>query len=376
MLIKNSAVKFCFSIVLFTVAPAAFASAQSLDGFIESFRAAQVSAPMVRDSDNELPALGRMRTDGDYSHGAGGDGLSVLDEYRGYVFDGGPNGLTNCHKRLSFSRKELLVEVSEQENMSNDVGSGGIVNPEAFNAYSLTNIMGQVANFYCHSTQGMGIDLYWCRDALHMPEIEYAYTNGVVRTNAYRYVGEMIHRGVTNICLIAGGYIYIDRILQKQSRDKHDLIYGVRSEYEPYFRLNRNPLLKLFVKVILTSRKPQIIKGIENIPYFVDLQHIGLANAYFYARHTDILNQGAIIQLVDLSEENYFEANGENYTAASFLDVVSFSLAHEVSHLIGLRHENAGTISLLGSKRPIVDITVTCDELLQVNLKERASVSK
>ncbi|MBQ9432550.1 MAG: hypothetical protein IJU44_13465 [Kiritimatiellae bacterium] len=49
--------------VLFTVAPAAFASAQSLDGFIESFRAAQVSAPMVRDGARLTVPAGVVRAD-------------------------------------------------------------------------------------------------------------------------------------------------------------------------------------------------------------------------------------------------------------------------------------------------------------------------
>jgi hypothetical protein len=59
----KNAVEFCFCMVLFTVAPAAFASAQSLDGFIESFRAAQVSAPMVRDGARLTVPAGVVRAD-------------------------------------------------------------------------------------------------------------------------------------------------------------------------------------------------------------------------------------------------------------------------------------------------------------------------
>ncbi len=59
----KNVVRFCFCVVLFTVAPAAFASAQSLDGFIESFRAAQVSAPMVRDGARLTVPAGVVRAD-------------------------------------------------------------------------------------------------------------------------------------------------------------------------------------------------------------------------------------------------------------------------------------------------------------------------
>jgi hypothetical protein len=34
--------------------------------------------------------------------------------------------------------------------------------PAVLSAYDFDFVMRQVAQFYCHPTRGLGIDLYWC----------------------------------------------------------------------------------------------------------------------------------------------------------------------------------------------------------------------
>jgi hypothetical protein len=53
------------------------------------------------DGDDEPAALGIRRTDGNYSHADTGDGLTVLQEYRGCLLDGGADFTVTCHVRLS-----------------------------------------------------------------------------------------------------------------------------------------------------------------------------------------------------------------------------------------------------------------------------------
>jgi len=109
--------------------------------------------------DDEPAALGVRRTDVTYSHADTGDGLSVMDEYRGYVLDGGAYFTSTRHVRFSPALKELLVQVNELPGMA----SQNSFNPAALSAYSFNSVMQQVAQFYCHPTRGLGIDLYWCR---------------------------------------------------------------------------------------------------------------------------------------------------------------------------------------------------------------------
>jgi len=69
------------------------------------------------DPDNVSDTLGSNRQT---SHAAGGDGLSLFEEYRGYILDGG-SGHLGGHLRLSFARKEMLLEV----DTSASLGAGG-----------------------------------------------------------------------------------------------------------------------------------------------------------------------------------------------------------------------------------------------------------
>jgi len=85
------------------------------------------------------------------------------------------------------------------------------------------------------------------------------------------------------------------------------------------------------------------------------------------------------VNVVSISEENFIE-NGVHYSPGTFVDVLEYSIAHEVFHLIGGRH---GLVSitppnqpgpLMGSFRPLSLITVSPEELLQIDLPNRASV--
>ena len=83
----------------------ALASLVALCAVALSVAAVLGDPPAGTHPDTEPAMLGRLRTNGEFSHAAPGDGLTTLDEYRGFFFDGPNTG----HTRLSFAAKELLV---------------------------------------------------------------------------------------------------------------------------------------------------------------------------------------------------------------------------------------------------------------------------
>jgi len=103
-------------------------------------------------------------TDGDGgrnlpAHKTAGDSLTPLQEYRGFILDGGgfdgngANGHAGGHKRLSPVYKELLLEVDKM--------TGVLAMPvEA----DFNGILSNVAKGFSNATTGAGIRLYWVVD--------------------------------------------------------------------------------------------------------------------------------------------------------------------------------------------------------------------
>jgi len=85
-------------------------------------------------------------------HKTEGDSLTVLQEYRGFILDGGA-GHTGGHKRLSASKKELLVEVDIMAGVTNMPSEAGI-----------RGIMDALSSGFGHLTDRAGINLYYVID--------------------------------------------------------------------------------------------------------------------------------------------------------------------------------------------------------------------
>ncbi len=86
------------------------------------------------------------------NHKTEGDSLTVLQEYRGFILDGGA-GHGGGHKRLSPSKKGLLVEVDIMAGVTNMPSEAGI-----------RGIMGTVSSGFGNLTTGAGVDLYYVID--------------------------------------------------------------------------------------------------------------------------------------------------------------------------------------------------------------------
>ncbi len=99
-------------------------------------------------------------------HKTPGDSLTTLQEYRGFILDGGgfdgagANGHAGGHKRLSPAYKELLVEVDAMSGFA-----------AALTPAQLTAVLGAVANGYSNATNGAGIRVYWVVDEASVPNV-------------------------------------------------------------------------------------------------------------------------------------------------------------------------------------------------------------
>jgi hypothetical protein len=106
-------------------------------------------------SDWEMADPDRNNTDGGTdlpAHKTVGDSLTGLQEYRGFILDGG-NGHAGGHKRLSTARKELLVEVDIMDGVTHMPTESGI-----------RGIMDIVSAGFNDATDGAGIALYYVID--------------------------------------------------------------------------------------------------------------------------------------------------------------------------------------------------------------------
>ncbi|MGM0490258.1 MAG: hypothetical protein ACQESR_26320, partial [Planctomycetota bacterium] len=97
------------------------------------------------------------------THKTAGDSLNEFQEYRGFLLDGG-NGHPGGHKRLSIAEKELLVEVDVMEGLNWTLSHGGASYPYSFGETEARSIMEDVSGAFGHSSNGLGIQLYYVVD--------------------------------------------------------------------------------------------------------------------------------------------------------------------------------------------------------------------
>ena len=91
-----------------------------------------------------------------------GDGHTVLEEYRGYVLDGGgfngqgANGHTGGHIRLDPARKEVLLEVDRAEVLNKVPGN------------NLTGVLDGATKVFSNADRGAGIYVYYLFDEIQL----------------------------------------------------------------------------------------------------------------------------------------------------------------------------------------------------------------
>jgi len=204
----------------------------------------------------------------------------------------------------------------------------------------------------------------------------------------YRHTG-LIHYAPTQAfpdgLVITNGFMWVwrDEKLLRDNPRRHREVFGVVGHPEAkigkaskLIEHNRNDTdLKDHIKVIFPSR---IGKRLRNGQYRMETS--GNAESHFDPA-TPVALQGAHIDVVAISEENYVNT-GVHDTAETVKQKIEYATAHEIFHLIGGRHGATpppnpdGTPSLSQSFHPLNQIKVSEDELLQIDLPNRASVIK
>jgi len=343
--------------------------------------------------DGEPAALGVRRTDGTYFHADTGDGLSILDEYRGYLLDGGAGFTGARHVRLSPALKELLVQVNELPGMAQQPS----FNPAALSAYGFNAVMQQVAQFYCHPTRGLGIDLYWVRKDFTAFGEQFTPDNNLppVSPHRYRFNGNLFEprdhdpsaRLTNGVSMVMQDYRLITPPYNSTNNVAQYQAYDARwaNGFRDFITESRDPLLPDFVKLILVDRRGNVCfvpnSGVES-----EAKVMNDGNAVSYTSSPYFERQGSCVCVSAMADEKYKASNGElvDYTATQFLNQLIWSIAHEIGHLLTAGHIAAPSGHLpdanvlMTDENPVpAGITATtsnANELEKVDLKFRLSV--
>ncbi len=279
-----------------------------------------------------------------------GDGLTVLDEYRGYLLDGG----------------------------ADFTGTGPAANPSAFATFNKTQAMQEVAKFYCHPTRGAGIDLYWVNRPfvpLTGPAIDYG-TNGTGRADAYRYTGQMFYQQPPAVVcsneVDGSTWIIADNKYSKHLNNKpvyEEIFPPEGGVHKLLLGANRDLSLSSFTLLLFLSRQSFVLNNGSVRP-------APPPSCLTYLDGDDFASQGSFVFAVMVSEEAPFTYSESHYTTGQFQEHLWWSTAHELGHLIlGGYHAPMGTGSLMSSRSFLSTCVVSTEELFLIDLKTRKGVT-
>ncbi len=289
---------------------------------------------------------------------APGDGLTVLDEYRGYILDGGPGLDAPGHRRLSAARKELLVECSVESDLTSEAKNGPETNRAGFKDFNLDDAMATVSQHYRDPTKGGVIDLYWTNDVL-LPGEDVHYGDDLFpQRKAYEWSEDFEHRiraggGTIPWRLQASGVPLRDEVLKKQKPLKHLELYGQGSPLEHVVDLNRNAKQKSFAQLLLPTRLGELEGGIDkdggvdpSVPRYLDdsIQH-GHSEGYW--SHSFV----CVAAVADEGLTYYKQGFQRHLTKEEFSRLGPVTIAHEIGHqtIGGVHIDTTDTKYLMGN---------------------------
>ncbi len=323
---------------------------------------------------------------------AAGDGLTTLEEYRGYLFDGGPGIEAFTHRRLGTARKELLVEARVETDLAAPANNGTettetiiATNQPVLATFDEAATLEAVRDMYRHPTRGAAIDLYWAFVALNSdgPVITYDPDTFPDRP-AFRWNGEV--RYIQGVSVIGGGLVYFDAVLRAQNSLLHDSVYGVGNIPHSglIHAINRHDSLRSFAKHLFVSRSGPlwITNGTQWLRANYE-PHSVLSN------EEDVARQGTRIDVGSLADEGFGLYSIERHFSANEFEVLgNVATGHEIGHLlVGSWHEVPGAGTLMGNQQfPVVengalvridgldDVEWSDEAIGRINFPERLSV--
>ena len=293
------------------------------------------------DGGRDLPAMAAI-----------GDGLTVLEEYRGFIFDGGPDTTAGQHKRLSIARKELLVECSVENELTSLDKNGAGTNQDVLSSFNFSSVMSDASSLYRDSARGVAIDLYWVKDALILPgpivnyEDYFSARGGWeynVNYEAGTYRVEYTKPGLSPVTVIGAGVTLHDRAWRLLSQAEHDDLYNAKKIGTVWFdamqAANRNSNLEAFAKLSLPTRRGDLIGGISKDDQGQDI--IDPAVFRFLkdeGDHSVGNDSGARIAVAALCDEGtasqWANTHDRPYFEWEFNPLLRQVVAHEIGHLI------------------------------------------
>ncbi|MCL2104423.1 MAG: hypothetical protein FWH21_05120 [Kiritimatiellaeota bacterium] len=280
-------------------------------------------------------------------------------------------------------REELQIQLMAENIQAyiDSVGTGLAVNTDVnWSQLNFGNIMQHVAVLYSNDTRGAGIEMTWAITPLDKPDPQpYMYlSDNTVVEDIYRYTGTIeytnyLANGINPV--ITGGKMWINA--------DYKMIRDGREIHSSYFERAQGKIPKLiegnrddddykeYIKVALPSRV-----GYRDR----DGRYVINASGHAGARcEGDRVFQGAHIEVVSIAEELYLKT-GEHYDHETFIHVLEYCIAHEIFHLIGGTHGEEPAIDpdveapIMKSFRPLDKIRISEEELLQIDLPNRASI--
>ena len=365
----------------------ALASLVALCAVALSVAAVLGDPPAGTHPDTEPAMLGRLRTNGEFSHAAPGDGLTTLDEYRGFFFDGPNTG----HTRLSFAAKELLVQVE----VIPGIEGTAIVNTN-FTLAEIDlkeDILNPVCAFFADPERGLGFRMYWVFTPFSFDGPPLQSSDGAHSVeHAYRYHGAIYNRKLSETSFLGSGFVMRDvRFIKNRSiGSSYASIYThdtLRFAHK-FFPSQRHPLQEKFVKLALIDRLlevlPDTVDGVST-----NTVQVRNENAFSEFRSTvDYQKSGAVVAMAAIAEEGPTTLLNHHYTKAEFINRLQWAIAHELMHLL-VREQNddnwAGNHlknnaeALMGHYFPhnhgLSHVRVAQAEIEKINFRTRASVA-
>ncbi|MBQ9430280.1 MAG: hypothetical protein IJU44_01890 [Kiritimatiellae bacterium] len=366
----------------------ALASLVALCAVALSVAAVLGDPPAGTHPDTEPAMLGRLRTNGEFSHAAPGDGLTTLDEYRGFFFDGPNTG----HTRLSFAAKELLVQVE----VIPGIEGTSIVNPNfTLSEINLKeDILNPVCAFFADPERGLGFRMYWVFTPFSFDGPPLQSLDGLLSVeHAYRYHGEIYNSSCHNVLPFIG-----DGFVMRDVRFKGKMLEGISYDNifthntllfaHKFFPSQRHPSLEKFVKLALIDRLLEIVPNkIQNQIIY----NTRVVNENAFSEFSSTVNyreSGAVVAMVSIAEEGPATSLNRHYTKAEFINRLQWAIAHELMHLL-VREQNdenwAGnhlknnSEALMGHNFPynhgLSHVQGAQAEIEKINFRTRASVA-
>jgi hypothetical protein len=305
-----------------------------------------------------------------------GDGLSVIEEYRGYVLDLGSGVTPGVHKRQKTARKEVLLQIHKMAEITDPSQNNANAAAQQFD---LDARFQAVADFYANTTKGAALDLYGVNIPVSDSGPVVTYADASSRPSAYKWNGKLEAITGSTRPATGGSYIYRDRKLEADFPLIHEALFEFYVPGQPGrlnifprvrdYDLSRFGLCVMFTRLGKIEETSSVLQAVENTWGNATTNHGSTVPDPNYERRG-----------VQLSVNSISEETSPAYTSSDFNDVIDYSFAHEIGHMLLWSqtggHYGAGQ-TLMSATPPVPvglgAITIDDGEVQLIDIQNRLS---